>query len=159
MKSFKTRRHVPHSAAEMFALVRNVETYPQFVPLCEGMKVRRRREISPGVEELTADMQVGFKAICERYSSRVICDSNTLDIKVEYVDGPFRKLDNRWSFREEAPGPDGAPRSVVEFFIAYEFKSLALGLVMGAMFDKAFQKYADAFAKRADEVYGRGPRA
>jgi len=155
MKSFRTRRHVTHSAADMFALVSNVETYPQFVPLCEGMKVRRRSEKAPGVVELVAEMQVGFKAICERYTSRVICDSNALEIKVDYLDGPFRKLDNRWSFREEAPGPDGKPRSLIDFFIAYEFKSIALGLVMGAMFDKAFQKYADAFVARADEVYRR----
>ncbi len=155
MKSFRTRRHVSHSAADMFALVCNVETYPQFVPLCEAMRVRRRTEVAPGVVELVAEMQVGFKAICERYASRVTCDSNTLEVRVGYIDGPFRKLDNRWSFREEAPGPDGKPRSIIDFFIAYEFKSVALGLVMGAMFDKAFQKYADAFVKRADEVYGR----
>lgn len=153
MKSFRTRRHVSHSAADMFALVCDVEAYPQFVPLCEGMKVRRRSQPEPGVEVLVAEMQVGFKAICERYSSRVTCDSNRLEVKVDYIDGPFRKLDNRWSFREEAPGADGKPRSVIDFFIAYEFKSMALGLVMGAMFDKAFQKYADAFVKRAGEVY------
>jgi coenzyme Q-binding protein COQ10 len=155
MKSFRTRRHVNHSAADMFALVADVESYPKFVPLCEAMKVRRRTEPTPGVVELVADMQVGFKAICERYSSKVICNSNTLEVKVDYIDGPFRKLDNRWTFREEAPGPDGRPRSVIEFFIAYEFKSMALGLLMGAMFDRAFQKYADAFVQRADAIYRR----
>lgn len=153
MKSFRTRRHVSHSAADMFALVCDVESYPKFVPLCEGMRVRRRTVTAPGVTVLVAEMQVGFKAICERYTSRVTCDSNKLEVQVDYIDGPFRKLDNRWTFRDEAPGPDAAPRSVVDFFIAYEFKSMALGLVMGAMFDKAFQKYADAFAKRADEIY------
>lgn len=153
MKSFRTRRHVSHSAAEMFALVCDVEAYPQFVPLCEGMKVRRRTEKAPGVIELVAEMQVGFKAICERYTSRVTCDSNALDVKVDYIDGPFRKLDNRWSFRDEAPGPDGKPRSMIVFFISYEFKSIALSLVMGAMFDKAFQKYADAFVARAETIY------
>lgn len=158
MKSFRTRRHVPHSAREMFALVRDVESYPLFVPLCEGVRVRRRTEATPGVEVLLADMQVGFKAICERYTSRVTCDANSLEIRVEYVDGPFRKLDNRWTFRDEPAGADGAPRSEVEFYIAYEFRNLALGALMGAMFDKAFQKYADAFARRADVVYGRGQR-
>lgn len=155
MKSFRTRRHVTHSAAEMFALVCDVDSYPKFVPLCEGMRVRRRFEKAPGVEVLEADMQVGFKAICERYTSRVTCDANKLEIQVEYIDGPFRKLDNRWSFRDEAPRADGAPRSVIDFFIAYEFKSMALGLLMGAMFDKAFEKYADAFARRADQVYAK----
>lgn len=155
MKSFRNRRHVTHSARDMFALVCDVGAYPQFVPLCEGMRVRQRTEIKPGVTVLLAEMQVGFKAICERYTSRVTCDANTLEVRVEYVDGPFRKLDNRWSFRDEAPGADGRPRSVVEFSIAYEFKNMALGLVMGAMFDRAFQKYSDAFAQRADRVYGR----
>jgi coenzyme Q-binding protein COQ10 len=156
MKSFRARRHVPHSAADMFALVCDVESYPQFLPLCEGMKIRRRTQTAPGVDVLVAEMQVGFKAICERYTSRVTCDANKLEVRVEYIDGPFRKLDNRWTFRDEAPGPDGKPRSLVEFFIAYEFRSMALGLVMGAMFDKAFHKYADAFAKRADDIYRPG---
>jgi coenzyme Q-binding protein COQ10 len=155
MKSFRNRRHVPHSASEMFALVRDVETYPQFVPLCEGIRIRRRSEIAPGVEVLFVEMQVGFKAICERYVSRVCCDINKLEIRVECAEGPFRKLDNRWTFRDEPGTGEAAPRSSVDFFIAYEFKSVALGLLMGAMFDKAFHKYADAFAKRADEVYGR----
>jgi coenzyme Q-binding protein COQ10 len=155
MKSFRNRRHVPHSAREMFALVRDVESYPQFVPLCEGIRIRRRSEIAPGVEALFVEMQVGFKAICERYVSRVCCDVNKLDIRVECAEGPFRKLDNRWTFRDEPGTSETAPRSTVDFFIAYEFKSVALGLLMGAMFDKAFHKYADAFAKRADEVYGR----
>ncbi len=155
MKSFRNRRHVPHSAREMFALVREVESYPQFVPLCEAVRVRRRSEIAPGVELLLVEMQVGFKAICERYVSRVSCDSNKLDIRVECAEGPFRKLDNRWTFRDEPDASAVAPRSMVEFFIAYEFRSAALGLVMGAMFDRAFHKYADAFVKRADEVYGR----
>ncbi len=155
MKSFSNRRHVMHSAAEMFALVCDVENYPKFVPLCESMRVRRRTQTAPGVEVVLADMQVGFKAICERYTSKVTSNSNKLEIIVDYVDGPFKKLDNRWSFRDEPPGPNGRPRSTVDFFIAYEFKSLALGLLMGAMFDKAFHKYSDAFVQRADVVYGR----
>jgi coenzyme Q-binding protein COQ10 len=155
MKKFRTRRHVAHSAAEMFALVKDVESYPKFVPLCEGLRVRRRNESAPGVETLIAEMQVGFRAICEKYASKVVCDANRLDIHVTHIDGPFRVLDNRWRFVDEAPGPDNRPRSIVEFAIEYEFKSFALGLVMGAMFDKAVQSYADAFAKRADVVYGR----
>jgi coenzyme Q-binding protein COQ10 len=156
MKSFRNRRQVGHSAAEMFALVSDVESYPKFVPLCEGMRVRRRTPMGDGIEVIVAEMQVGFRAICERYASRVTCNAPKLEILVEYIDGPFKKLDNRWAFRDEPVGPSGEARSVVEFFIAYEFKSAALGLLMGAMFDAAFQKYSDAFVKRADQVYGRG---
>lgn len=155
MKNFRNRRLVPHSAVEMFELVRDVESYPKFVPLCEAVRVRRRDETAPGVELLVVEMQVGFKAICERYTSRVASDANRLEIRVDCAEGPFRKLDNRWSFREETPGPEARPRSSVDFYIAYEFKNIALSMLMGAMFDKAFQKYSDAFAKRADEVYGR----
>ncbi|MBI3275082.1 MAG: type II toxin-antitoxin system RatA family toxin, partial [Methylocystis sp.] len=56
---------------------------------------------------------------------------------------------------DEPAGPDGGPRSLIDFYISYEFKSRALGLLMGAMFDSAFHKYADAFVKRAGAVYGR----
>ena len=155
MRNFRDRRRVEHSADEMFALVRDIEAYPKFVPLCEGMRVRRRTDAGEGVEVIVAEMQVGFKAICERFASRVTCNVGKREILVEYIDGPFKKLENRWSFRDEEPGPMGHPRSVIDFFIAYEFKSRALGLIMGAMFDTAFNKYADAFIKRADEVYGR----
>jgi coenzyme Q-binding protein COQ10 len=155
MKSFRNRRRVPFSADDMFALVKDVEAYPKFVPLCEGLRVRRRTQPEEGVEVIVAEMEVGFKAICERFTSRVTCDARKREILVEYVDGPFKRLENRWSFHDEPPGPNGEPRSVVDFFIHYEFKNRALGLVMGAMFDSAFHKYADAFVRRAGEVYGR----
>lgn len=155
MKSFRNRRRVPFSADDMFALVKDVESYPKFVPLCERLRVRRRTQSEEGVEVVVAEMEVGFKAICERFASRVTCNAAKREILVEYIDGPFKRLENRWSFQDEAPGPDGAPRSVVDFYIDYEFKSRALGLLMGAMFDSAFHKYADAFVKRAGEVYGR----
>lgn len=155
MTSLRNRREVGHSAAEMFALVCDVEAYPKFVPLCDGMRVRRRTPIADGVEIVVAEMRVGFHAICERFTSRVTCNRPKLEILVEYIDGPFTKLDNRWSFHDDIPGPRGEARSVVDFFISYEFKSRALGVLMGAMFDAAFHKYADAFITRAEEVYGR----
>lgn len=155
MKSFRNRRRVPFSADDMFALVKDVEAYPKFVPLCESLRVRRRTRPQEGVEVIVAEMQVGFKAICERFASRVTCNAEKREILVEYIDGPFKKLENRWSFHDEPAGPDGEPRSVVDFYINYEFRSRALGLLMGAMFDSAFHKYADAFVKRAGEVYGR----
>lgn len=155
MKSFRNRRRVRFSADDMFSLVKDVEAYPKFVPLCEGMRVRRRTETAEGIEVIVAEMEVGFRAICERFTSRVTCNAAKREILVEYIDGPFKRLENRWSFHDEAAGPDGEPRSVVDFYINYEFKSRTLGLVMGAMFDSAFHKYADAFVRRAGEVYGR----
>ncbi|ATQ66749.1 MULTISPECIES: type II toxin-antitoxin system RatA family toxin [Methylosinus] len=155
MKSFRNRRRVAFRADDMFALVRDVESYPKFVPLCEALRVRRRTTTEEGKEIIVAEMEVGFKAVCERFTSRVTCDAAKREILVEYIDGPFKKLENRWTFVDEPDGADGGARSVVEFYINYEFRSRALGLVMGAMFDQAFHKYADAFVKRAGEVYGR----
>ncbi len=94
-------------------------------------------------------MSVGYKAIKESFTSRVTLDPPRLKIIVEYVDGPFKYLENRWNFRPAAGGCE------VEFHINYEFKSFALGLLMGSMFDRAFRHFAEAFEERANEVYGR----
>ena len=150
MPMFNNTRRVKHSPEQMFALVADVEKYPQVLPLCEGLTVRRRTPREGGGEVLLADMSVGYKAIRETFTSRVTLDPDNLKILVEYVDGPFRYLENRWTFR---PGDRGCE---VGFFISYEFASRMLGLLMGAMFDKAFRKFAEAFERRADVVYGRG---
>lgn len=154
MPTFRATRRVPHSAADMFALVADCERYPEFLPLCTGMTLRKREMVGEGVETVLADMEVGYKAIRERFLTRATFDRPKLKILVEYVDGPFRRLENRWSFRDE-PTPDGRKACTVDFFISYEFRSRALALLMGAMFDTAFRKFAEAFEKRADEVYGR----
>ena len=133
----------------MFDLVADVERYPEFVPLCTGLRVRRRARSGEGVETLVAEMKVGYTAIHETFTSRVTLDRPDLQILVEYVDGPFRFLENRWAFRAEDAG------CLIEFFIAYEFKSRALGLLMGAMFDQAFRRFVQAFEGRADAIYGR----
>ncbi len=157
MPSFRVSRNVPHSADDMFALVADVESYPQFLPLCAGMRVRRRVPLPDGRETILADMDVGYKRIRESFASRVTLDRDKRRILVEYVDGPFRHLENTWSF-VDAPAPSGAAACVVEFFIDYEFRSRTLGLLMGTMFDAAFRKFAEAFERRADVVYG-GKRA
>lgn len=153
MPQFKTTRRVRHTATDMFDLVADVERYPEFVPLCESLKVRRRAASGEGIEILTARMTVAYKMLRETFTSQVTLDRPRLQILVEYLDGPFSHLDNRWHFR---PLPNGG--SEVEFFIAYEFRSRTLGFVMGAVFDAAFRRFAEAFEKRADEVFGRAER-
>jgi coenzyme Q-binding protein COQ10 len=137
----------------MFALVADVERYPEFVPLCRALKVRRREKSETGIETLIADMEVGYKAIRETFTSRVALDPARLKIVVAYIDGPFSRLENVWNFRD---APEGGG-STVEFFIAYEFRSRLLAAVMGAMFDAAFRKFSAAFEARADKIYGRAP--
>ena len=150
MPQFTTRRRVRHSAADMFDLVADVECYPEFVPLCRELKLRSRTAEANGTEVLVADMVVAYKLVRESFRSRVTLDRPNLRILVEYLEGPFSHLANRWSFR-----PAGEGACDVEFFIDYEFRSRTLGLLMGAMFDAAFRRFAAAFERRADEVYGR----
>jgi coenzyme Q-binding protein COQ10 len=150
MPQFSTTRLVRHSAAEMFALVADVERYPEFVPLCRALKVRRRIPTQEGVEVLIADMTVAYKLVRESFSSRVTLDHPNLQILVEYLEGPFSHLENRWTFR-----PVDEHSCDVEFFIDYEFRSRTLGLLMGTMFDLAFRRFAVAFEHRADEIYRR----
>jgi coenzyme Q-binding protein COQ10 len=151
MPSFRTARRVRHSAAQMFDLVADVERYPEFVPLCRALRVRRRSVGAAGEDVLIADMEVGYRAIHEKFASRVTLDRAALKVLVEYVDGPFSFLENTWNFIDE-PGAG----SRIEFFISYEFRSRLLGALMGSMFDAAFRKFAQAFETRADGVYGRG---
>ena len=147
MPSFRTTRQVRHSPLQMFDLVADVEKYPEFVPLCEELRIRRRVQSGDGIETLVAEMRVGYKAIHETFTTRVTLDEPRLRILVEYVEGPFSFLENSWTFK-----PD--PRScAVEFYITYGFKSFALGLLMSSMFDRAFRKFAEAFEARADQVY------
>ncbi len=148
MPVFHTTRRVAHSAENMFALVVAIEDYPDFVPLCEELTVIRR-EHHGAHEVLVADMTVAYKFIRETFRSRVSIDRHGQQILVEYLDGPFRHLENRWRFHKVDD-----TRSDIEFYISYEFRSRSLRLLMGAMFDKAFRKFAVAFERRADLIYG-----
>lgn len=150
MPKFDTTRRVAHKATEMFALVADVEAYPQFLPMCEGLAVRSRKE-RDGKTLLVADMTVGYKLIRETFTSQVLLKPAENIIDVKYIDGPFRFLENRWEF---VPVGDGSS-SDVKFFIDYEFKSRTLGLLMGSMFDIAFRKFTEAFERRADQIYNR----
>lgn len=150
MPKFETRRRVPHSAQQMYDLVADVERYPQFLPLCETLKVRSRAPRAEGGEVLVAAMEVGYGAIRERFTSRVILDPAALKIQSTYVDGPFSRMDNRWTFSDVAGTPGNCD---VVFYIDYEFKSMILKILMGSMFDVAFRRFTDAFEKRAKVVY------
>ena len=134
----------------MFDLVADVERYPEFVPLCRSLKVRQRIPEPEGVEILVANMTVAYKFIHETFTSRVTLDRPNLQILVEYLDGPFSRLENRWAFH--ATGDQACD---VEFFISYDFKSRTLGLLMGTMFDAAFRRFSAAFERRADVVYAK----
>jgi coenzyme Q-binding protein COQ10 len=149
MPQFRTTRRVRHSASDMFDLVADVEKYPEFVPLCQSLRVRKRTEGGEGIETVVAEMTVAYKMIRETFATRVTLDRPNLQILVEYLSGPFSRMENRWDFH-----PVSEQACEVEFFISYEFKSRMLGMLMGAMFETAFRRFSEAFERRADAVYG-----
>lgn len=154
MARFETTRRVPFSAAQMFDVVADVEKYPEFVPMCENLKITSRND--DGVTtHLVATMGIGYKAIRESFTTRVVLSPKAAPpmIDVAYLDGPFHHLDNRWRFIDRDRGSD------IHFYIDYAFRSAMLGLVMGAVFDKAFRKFAEAFEERARVVYGKSAGA
>ena len=134
----------------MFDLVADVDKYPEFVPLCSALRVRKRTPGEGDTEVLVADMTVAYKFVRETFTSRVTLDKPNLKILVAYLDGPFSRMENRWTFK-----PTGERSCDVEFAIDYEFKSRTLGMLMGAMFETAFRRFSAAFEARADQVYGK----
>jgi coenzyme Q-binding protein COQ10 len=130
----------------MFALVADVERYPEFLPWCVGLRIIERDDAA---RTITADMIVAYKVFRERFRSRVKLDPRSKRIEAAYVDGPFRNLENRWRFTDK---PEGG--STIDFEIAFEFKNFLLQATAQAVFDKAFSRMSEAFVKRADEVYG-----
>lgn len=148
MPSFRSVRPVAFSADEMFDLVADVERYPEFVPLCESLTVQTRDAAPDGTGLIVATMGIGYKGIRERFTTKVTLDRPNGSIVVCHMDGPFRRLENVWTFT-----PRGEQGSDVVFAIDYEFRSPALGLLMGAVFESAFRKFAEAFEARAEVVY------
>jgi coenzyme Q-binding protein COQ10 len=150
MPSFRTTRRVPFTPRQMFDLVADVGRYPEFLPLCEALDVRHR-EREGDADILVADMTVGYKAIRETFTSRVRLDADRSEVAAAGVPGamgPFSRLENRWQFRAAPGGCD------VDFSIAYELRSAMLQMLVGALFDRAFRRYTEAFEERARAVYG-----
>lgn len=159
MPSFATQRRVRFTPRQMFDVVADVEQYPKFLPMCESLVIRSRQNTPDGHSILTATMGVGYKAIRETFTTRVTLAPQEPRILVEYLDGPFKRLENRWRFLPDGQAADGRglddhQGSIIDFYIDYEFRSHMLGILMGALFDKAFRKFAEAFEDRARLVYG-----
>ncbi|NKB51196.1 MAG: type II toxin-antitoxin system RatA family toxin [Rhizobiaceae bacterium] len=149
MPHFKKVHPVHHSATDMFDLVADIDRYPEFVPLCQSLTTRSTRQKS-GREVRLADMTVGYKSIRETFTCQVLLHPDTSQIQASYIDGPFKFLENKWNFEST-----GKSTCNVHFVLDYEFKSRALALLMGSMFDRAFARFTQAFEDRADALYGK----
>jgi len=146
---FEKIHPVRHAATDMFDLVADIEAYPEFVPLCQALTIRSVRE-KANREIKIADMTAGYKSIRESFTCQVVLTPAENKILASYIDGPFKYLENKWFFEAVS-----AEASNVHFVLDYEFKSQALALLMGSMFDRAFAHFTQAFEERADALYGK----
>ena len=136
-------RRLPYSAEQMFDLVADVARYGEFLPWVKATRVRSDTE-----SELVADMLVGFSAIREKFTSRVD-KRRPEEIRVHYIDGPLRDLDNRWQFK--ALGPQECE---IDFSVDFAFRNALFEKLAGQYFDRAFHKMVAAFETRAAQLYG-----
>ncbi|MEM1266238.1 MAG: type II toxin-antitoxin system RatA family toxin [Pseudomonadota bacterium] len=147
MPTHSEKRFLPYAPDEMFDLVADIESYPEFLPWCAASRVRDRRARGE-TEIVDADLVISFKVFREKFGSRVKLDPGARLIVVEYLDGPFRYLNNNWSFRSVNGGTE------VEFFVDFEFRSRALQAVIGVVFYEAMRRVVRAFEARAAALYG-----
>jgi coenzyme Q-binding protein COQ10 len=153
MPTHTEKRRMPYSADEMYALVADVESYSEFLPWCAASRVRKRQQTPEG-EVIEADLVISFKVFRESFGSRVTLKPAERRIDVEYLEGPFRYLNNHWFFE-----PISDTVCEVDFFVDFEFRSRTLQAVIGVVFHEAMRRIVRAFEQRAEELYGGRPAA
>ena len=143
MTTHAENRVVPHTPEQLYALVLDVQKYPQFLPWCLAARVKSQSE-----RELAADLIIGFNMFRETFTSYVEFDPDKLEIDVRYAEGPFKHLTNNWRF---LPHEDGCE---IDFYVDFEFNSRLLQSVIETLFTEAVRRMVRAFEARADDLYG-----
>ena len=149
MPTHAEQRILPYTPEQLFALVADIERYPEFLPWCVGARIRERRP-----DLIVADLIIGFRMFRERYTSRVVLQPPQR-IDVMYVEGPFRYLNNHWIFEpvsRSADRPVGG--TMLTFHIEFEFRSTLLQSLVGGLFNEAVRRMVAAFEGRAKRLYG-----
>lgn len=153
MPTHAEQRRMPYTPQQMYALVADIERYPEFLPWTAGCRIRGRQPLSPEDgrrgEIVDAELIVSFKVFRERFGSRVTLLPDAKEIDVAYLDGPFRYLNNHWTFIENEDGS-----TTIDFYVDFEFKSRLLQRLIGVVFNEAMQRIVRAFEKRAEALYG-----
>jgi coenzyme Q-binding protein COQ10 len=144
MPGIRETRRLPYSCEEMFELVADVGRYGEFLPWVVATRVRSDSET-----EMVADMLVGFKALREKFTSKVF-KKKPSELEVVYIDGPLKDLDNVWKFD---PTEDGGCE--IHFSVDFQFKNKMFEALAGQYFDRAFRKMVAAFETRAEQLYGK----
>ncbi len=146
MPTHAEQRVLPYTAEQLFALVADIERYPEFLPWCVAARIKERR-----ADLVVADMIIGFKMFRERFTSRVVLDPPR-QIDVTYAEGPFRYLNNHWKFIPVSGG------CRIDFFVDFEFKSRLMQKLIEILFGEAVRRMVGAFETRARDLYGPPPR-
>lgn len=150
MPSHHETRALPHSADEMYALVADMERYPEFLPWCGAARIRDRHPDDGKRQVMDVDIVASFKVFRERFGTRVVLDPEARVIDSRLLDGPFRQLHSRWAFRALADGG-----CEVDYRVEFEFRNAVLRRVMNTVFAEAQARIMKAFERRAADLYGR----
>ena len=142
MTKHSERRIIPHEPQNLYALVADVQSYPEFLPWCLGARMREESD-----EKLVADLIIGFRFYREKFTSYVDLYPKTLEIKVEYADGPFKYLQNSWKFLPHEEGCE------IDFYVDFEFQSRLFQSMIETLFQEATKRMVSAFETRADTLY------
>lgn len=142
MPRHSEERLLPYSAAQMYRLVADVRRYPEFLPWVVAMRVRSESD-----SETVADMIVGFKALREKFASRVVKTPESR-ICIDYLDGPLKYLHNEWRFTDRSGGG-----CTVHFSVDFQFKNRIFEALAGQFFETALRRMIGAFEARADALY------
>ena len=148
MPRHEQKQAMPFSPAQMFDLVADIASYPEFLPWCSAARITKREMLGDGRQALDADLVIGYKAFRGAYSSRVTLDRAAMKIDVSHQRGPFKYLNNHWVFLSQADGG-----CVVDFFIDFEFQNPIIRKLMDLVFTEAVRRMVHAFETRAHAIY------
>ena len=148
MPSSSVKKKISCTKKDLINMVLDIEKYPEFVPWCLDSKVYEKKDKGDTVE-IIADLTIGKSFFKETYKSFVTYNKSTDTIYVTNIEGPLKHLENKWFFK------DLGDSSEVEFQVDFELKNKILNLLMNKSFDLGLIKIADAFQKRADELFNK----
>ncbi len=147
MTTHSETKVLPYTADQMYALVADVGSYPEFLPWCAAARVRSTEEHADR-KVMLADLVISFRVFRERFGSRVTLWPDDYKIDTEYIDGPFNYMESQWAFRDVEGGVE------VAFHVDFEFKNAMLRSIIGVVFNDAMRRIVRAFERRAAELYG-----
>ena len=148
MTTHSETRLVPYTPAQMFELISDIERYPEFLPWCAAARIRNS-QTEGETEIVDGDLIISFKVFRERFGSRVTMNPSQGKIDVSYLDGPFKRMVNSWTFQQASEN-----QCELSFFVDFEFKSRTLQALIGVVFEQAMHQVVRAFETRAAALYG-----